>query len=134
MLRYFNGTIISASFLLLFSLWFYTFALELNNLVGLTSLNSTIAPLQFIAGSSLEDCHKLPDVFEWLLLYSIKLYIGITTSMPMALSTCITFILLMQLVNGAKIISFLLVLFAYEGTAAVFWIFIVVLTRILASL
>ena len=108
MLRYFNGTIISASFLLLFSVWFYTFALELINLVGLTSLNSTIAPLQFTAGSSLEDCHKLPDVFEWLLLYSIKLYTGITTSMPMTLSTCISFILLMQLVNGAKLLVFYL--------------------------
>ena len=32
------------------------------------------------AGSSLQHCLKLPDVFGQVFQYSIKLYIGITTS------------------------------------------------------
>ena len=52
------------------------------------------------------------------MLYSIKLYIGITISISLALSTCVLFISLMQLVNGAQFlnITFLFLLF---GAAAV---------------
>ena len=46
-------------------------------------------------------------------LYSIKLYIGITISISWALSTCVLFVSLMQLVNGAQFSNtYLLVLFA----------------------
>ena len=48
---------------------------------------------------------------EYLSLYSIKLYIGITKSMSLALSISVLFISLMQSVNGAQhliIIFFLL--------------------------
>ena len=37
--------------------------------------------------------------------YSIKLYIGITTLMSLALSICVLFISLMQLVNGAQFLN-----------------------------
>ena len=47
------------------------------------------------------------------MLYSIKLYIGITISTSLALSICVLFISLMQSVNGAQLlnITFLLALF-----------------------
>ena len=38
-------------------------------------------------------------------LYSIKLYIGITASMSLALSICVLFISLMQPVNGAQFLN-----------------------------
>ena len=49
----------------------------------------------------------------------MKLYIGITTSMPLALSTCVLFILLMQSVNGAQFLNttFLLLLFSFASWA-----------------
>ena len=36
------------------------------------------------------------------ILYSIKFYTGIALSISSALSTCVIFILVMQLANGAK--------------------------------
>ena len=78
------------------------------------------------AGSSLHYCHKIPDVFEQLSPYSIKMYIGITI--------CVVLILLMQLVNGAQFlnITFLLALF---GAAAVSCATVIVpLVSIYASL
>ena len=57
-------------------------------------LNSMILPL-FAAALSLQYYHKLIDISEYLSPYSIKLYIGISTSMSLALSTCVLFILLM---------------------------------------
>ena len=56
--------------------------------------------------------------------------------MSLALSTCVLFILLIQLVNGAKFLNttFLLVLFALEPAAAVLLTAIVPLTRTYASL
>ena len=83
--------------------------LLLNESAALAPLNSTILPLLFTSSISLQYCCKLPDVFESLLLYSTQLYIGITISISSALSTCILFILQMQL-NGAQFlkITFLL--------------------------
>ena len=56
--------------------------------------------------------------------------------MSLALSTCVLSISLMQLVNGAPFlnITFLLVLFAAAGAAAVLLTVIVPLTRMYASL
>ena len=55
-------------------------------------------------------------------IYSIKLWTGITKSISWASSTCILFILLTYLVNGAQFlnINFLLVLFTGAAAAAVF--------------
>ena len=65
--------------------------------------------------------------------YHIKLSTGITTTISLAISICVLFILLMQLVNELLSISFLLALF---GAAAVpvFGIDIVPLTCMYASL
>ena len=54
----------------------------------------------FKAGLSLQYRKKLSDVFEKLLLCSIKLYIDIPPSMFLALSTCILFVVQIQSVNG----------------------------------
>ena len=56
--------------------------------------------------------------------------------MPLALSTCLLLISLMQLINGVQFlnITFLLVLFASAPVAAVLLTLIVPLTRIYASL
>ena len=43
---------------------------------------------------------KLPD--EWLSLYSIKLYIGIKISRCFVSSSCVLFIWLIHLVDGAQ--------------------------------
>ena len=104
--------------------------------MDLTTVNAAIAALSFKVGSSLQYCHKVRDVFEWLSLYSIKLYVGITKSVSWASSTYILFILLMQLVNGAQFlnINFLLVLLFGRLWAAVFLTFIVLLTSIYALL
>ena len=68
------------------------------------------------------ECHKLPDCFEELSLYPIKLYIGITISMSLVLSVCALFISLMQSVNGAQFLniksSLLLFGFAAGGCTA----------------
>ena len=40
------------------------FVLKLNEPVALAPLNSTVSTLLFLAGISLQYCHKLPDVFE----------------------------------------------------------------------
>ena len=55
------------------------------------------------------------------MLYSIKLYVGMTTSISWASSTCVLFVLLIHLVNGAKFLSitFLLVLFGAAAFACV---------------
>ena len=52
-------------------------------------------------------------------LYSIKLYIGITTSIALALSIYVLFISLMQSVNGAQLLNIntLLLLPSNAGTA-----------------
>ena len=77
--------------------------------------------LLFTAGISLQNCHKLPDVFEQLKLYSIKLYIGITISIYSASFSWVLFVLLMQLVNRKQFlnITFLLILFTAAPAAAV---------------
>ena len=51
-------------------------------------------------------------------MYSIKLYIGIATSISCASSTCVLFISLMQLINGAYFLN-VTFLFQLFGAAAV---------------
>ena len=55
-------------------------------------------------------------------LYSIELYIGITTTMCLALSICVFFILLMESVNGAQVLNItsLSLLFSCTCAAAMF--------------
>ena len=65
LLKYFNETIISKLFIppsLL--VWPVIFVLKLNESVASAPLNSIILPLLFTAGTSLQYCHKFPDVFE----------------------------------------------------------------------
>ena len=96
LLKFFNGTITSASFISpSWLVWPVIFVLILNESVVLVIVKSTILPLLFTAGISLQNCHKLPDVFEQLKLYSIKLYIGITISIYSASFSWVLFILLM---------------------------------------
>ena len=60
-----NGTVIPTPAILpLVPVWPVIFAFKLNESVALAPLNSTIFPLSFVAGISLQYCHKLPDVFE----------------------------------------------------------------------
>ena len=47
----------------------------------------------------------ISDIFEKLSLYSIKLYIGNTTSMSLALSFCVLFISFMQSVHEAQFLN-----------------------------
>ena len=65
LLRYFNGTIISTFFMspssLVVPIIFY---LKLSESVSLAPLKIIILPSLFIAGISLQYCHRLPDVFE----------------------------------------------------------------------
>ena len=114
LLKYFNGTIISRSFVPLPTIWPVIFCLNLNESV--LSGKLSIAPTPVKVGSSLI-YHKLQDVFNELSLYFIKLYIGITTSTFLALSICVLYISLMQSVNKEKKlnITFLLLL---PGSAA----------------
>ena len=106
--------------------------MKLNESVALVPLT----PLLFTAGISLQYFHKLPDTFEQLSLYYIKIYIGITISISLALSTWVLLILLMQSVNGAQLlnITFLPVLFAPVPAPAVLLTDISPLTSIYASL
>ena len=65
MLKYLTGTIISTlSIHPLLSVWRVTFALKLNESLASAPLNSTILPLFFKVGISLQYCHRLPDVLE----------------------------------------------------------------------
>ena len=70
------------------------------------------------------------------MLYHIKLYIDIATSMSLALSSCALFILLMQSVNGVQflIITFISPLFEAAPAPTVFATCIILLTSIYASL
>ena len=92
-------------------------------------LKSAILPL-LQADWSLKYCHKLQDVFKWLSIYSIKLDINITTSVSLALFTCVLSILLMQSVNGVQFpkITFIIALFASAYAVEVFVNNIVYLT------
>ena len=61
------------------------------------------------ASSSIYYCYKFPDVFYILLffyiLHSTKLYIAITISISWVSSTCVLFISVVQLVNGAQFLN-----------------------------
>ena len=78
--------------------------------------------------------HKLPDVFKQLSLYSIKLYIEITTSMSLALSISVLFFLFMQPLFAAQFLNIncLSLLFLAASAPAVFATDIVPLTSIYA--
>ena len=128
LLKYFNGTLILI-FFVPFPVLPTIFVLNLNEaLLLLLARKSSIAPLSK-NGSSLNQCHKLPDVLEYLSLYSVKLYIGITMSMPLPLSICVLFLSLTQLVNGVQfLVIIFFLLFAAAPAAAVFGTVIVTLT------
>ena len=68
--------------------------------------------------------------------YSIRLYIGITTSISLASSTCVLLISSMHLINGAQFLNltFLLGLFAAASAAAVLETLIIPLICMYASL
>ena len=70
LLKYFNGTVISAFVVPALLPLFLRPALNLNY------SESVLLSLRW----SLKYCHRLPDVFPWLLLHSIRLYNGSTTS------------------------------------------------------
>ena len=63
-------------------------------------LNDSESAIVFF-DSSLQNWHKNLEIFEQLPPYYIKLYIGIITSRPFALSNCVLFILVIQSVNSA---------------------------------
>ena len=55
----------SKIFVPLLLVWPVIFALRLNDLVvAFAALKSTIAPLVYTAGTSLQYCYKIPDIFE----------------------------------------------------------------------
>ena len=127
LLRYFNGTIIATLFvppLLIWPVFFLFFCFFCFFVVVFFNFS-----LWSTADSSLQYCHKIPDVFELLLPYYIKFCISITTSKYSALSICVLF---MQLVNGTQFlnITFLLALFASAAATVVFETVIVPLTGI----
>ena len=75
-------------------LFVVTCCFNLNEILILLSVGkSIISPLSLKAGSSLNYCNKLPDVFEKVPLYYIKLYTAITWSMSWASSTCVFWLL-----------------------------------------
>ena len=76
MLKYFNGTTISTFTVPSLPVLFVNLNLNLNYSESLILL----------FGSPLQYCHKRPDVFEQLSVYSIKLYISITISESLTLS------------------------------------------------
>ena len=94
-----------------------------------SSKNTSIS----LPGLFLYYCHKRPNVFEQLSLYSTKLYVGITTWMSLALSVCVLFISLMQSVNGAQFLHTNCILL-FSSPAATSATVIVPITRIYASL
>ena len=75
--KYFNGTAISTFSVLMKAVVLVILALNLN------------VENMLLFGSSFWYCHKLPDVFTQLLLYSIILWIGTNTFKSFAISTCV---------------------------------------------
>ena len=60
----------------------------------------------FVTGdSSLLNYHKLPEMFEQLSLYWIKLYTGITISRLSAPLTCSSFMWVMHFLNRAQVLN-----------------------------
>ena len=86
-----------------------------------------------LSGSSLQNWDRLSDVFEWQSLYSIKLYISMTTSKFIGLSACVLFISLMQSGNSEESLKTASLLFLSESSPALTTI-IVPPTSIYASL
>ena len=58
--------------------------------------------IQNLLGYSLDIFVKLSDIFEYLSLYSIKLYIRFTISISLAISISVLFISVLQLIKGAQ--------------------------------
>ena len=56
--------------------------------LSLKDLEAVLVSLSGSHGSSLRSCNKLSDVFEWFSLYSMRLYISITTWGSFGLSIC----------------------------------------------
>ena len=73
LLIYFNGTIISTSFVLLFPVCPVICCLNLNEiLLPLSAKKLVITLLLFKVVSFLQHCYKLSDVFEQVSLYSLN--------------------------------------------------------------
>ena len=68
-------------------------------------------------GSSLLCCHIFLDVFEWLSLHSINVFIGITISMSFELTTNVLFPSRMQSVNRTQFLNIPFT-FTLSGNAA----------------
>ena len=64
LLSYLRGTIISTFFVPSSPVWPVIFTLKLNESVRLFSTKLAIALLLYTASTSLQYCHKLPNVFE----------------------------------------------------------------------
>ena len=121
-------------FSLLLPVFPVSFSLSLNELVvSLLSLNSGTSSL-FVADLSLQHCKKLPNFFEELSLYSIKLYISVAAPMFLALSTCVLFISLMQSVNEAEFLNICFKFALFASAAAVFTNIILPLSSMYVSL
>ena len=69
-------------------------------------------------GLFLQNWYKLLNVFEQLSLYSFKSYVTITMSRFFALSACVSFISVMQLVNGDQLLNIAGLLFVSSALAA----------------
>ena len=107
-------------------------SLNLNESLELLLVKSTIAPVLSKAGSSLHYWHELTDVFEYLSLYVIKLYIDITTSISLVLYAVYYLFHLNNfwMVNGFLKITFILLLLAWASSNAGFQIDTVSVTSI----
>ena len=101
LLKCFNDTLVLTFFIPSFSILPDIFVFNFKKaLLILSAGKSAISPFLFKNRSSPQYCHKIPDVLEYLSLYSIKSYTDIIMSMYIALSICVLFISLMQSVNG----------------------------------
>ena len=106
LLKYFNGTANFARFSLLFAPSATVLLIILDFYLNEGALLSAKFVLTLSTfNSSLLNCHKLPEVSEYLSLYSIKLYIGISILVFSALSTKVSFISILHSLNGAQFLN-----------------------------
>ena len=77
-----------------------------------------MTPSLFKAGSFVQYSQKLPDVFKYLPLYYMKLYIGITTSVSLPWSISVLFF---ALVKSISWVQFLSITFLFVLTRSAPW-------------
>ena len=105
LLKYFNGAaIFTPIFLPLFGMVPIKFDLYLKD-DQLSVPILEIFPLFSFTCSSLLNCHKPPEVSEYLSLYSIKLYLGIAILICSALSAKVSFISALDFLNSAQFLN-----------------------------